>query len=371
MKQHGLFFILFAGLFLLYKFLRSKPIQWKDLVMSAGLLGAGVITPLAVTCLIFLKLGLFHKFWWWTWIYPRIYATQIPMAIALANLNAAAISAANNYGFLAVFWPLGLLSIMGLYSVLSSKNTERIVFTYGLTVFSIAALSVGFYFYPHYFLYAAPAAALSAALGANFIGASAFRFNRTPIAAYAGLAAIVVVFASAIYSERQYLFEDDPLSIARNTYGANPFPEAMEIGKYIEEHTKPDDKIIVFGSEPEIYFYAKRRAASGFIYTYEMMKDHPYASQFQTEMMTEVTQNKPKFLLAVNMEPSWFATPNDHRDWTILKRSVEYTGQYYQYAGLASMLWPAQAQTHIVWDTIQQPLLNNIYIAIYKRREGV
>ena len=35
------------------------------------------------------------------------------------------------------------------------------------------------------------------------------------------------------------------------------------IARYIRERTAPGDRIAVIGSEPEIYFYAERNAATG------------------------------------------------------------------------------------------------------------
>jgi len=71
----------------------------------------------------------------------------------------------------------------------------------------------------------------------------------------------------------------------RSIYYPNPFPEMICIADFVRQHTKPDDQIAVLGSEPEIYFYADRRSATGYIYTYALMEPHKYASQMQREMM--------------------------------------------------------------------------------------
>jgi hypothetical protein len=42
-------------------------------------------------------------------------------------------------------------------------------------------------------------------------------------------------------------------------------------GLYIRDHTQSDDRIAVLGSEPEAYFYARRRAATKYIYTYPLL----------------------------------------------------------------------------------------------------
>ena len=46
----------------------------------------------------------------------------------------------------------------------------------------------------------------------------------------------------------------------RIIYNDNPFPEAVQIAKYIKANSNDSDKIAVFGSEPEICFYADRQS---------------------------------------------------------------------------------------------------------------
>jgi len=44
------------------------------------------------------------------------------------------------------------------------------------------------------------------------------------------------------------------------------------------------------GSEPEIYFYAQRHSATGYIYTYALMEEHKYAHAMPEEMEREIEQ---------------------------------------------------------------------------------
>ena len=71
-------------------------------------------------------------------------------------------------------------------------------------------------------------------------------------------ALFVVGYSASLYSQRAEFFEMSPASVVRQEYGGNPFPEAIEFGKYIREHSEASDRGAVLGSEPEIYFYAAR-----------------------------------------------------------------------------------------------------------------
>ena len=44
----------------------------------------------------------------------------------------------------------------------------------------------------------------------------------------------------------------------------------------------------VLGSEPEIYFLARRHSATGYIYTYGLMEAQPFARRMQDEMIREI-----------------------------------------------------------------------------------
>ena len=76
MKQPGILFLLFGGVYLLQARLRS-PGRWKGLASSLGALALGGALPFAVTCLLMLKAGVFQKFWFWTFSYSSQYASRV------------------------------------------------------------------------------------------------------------------------------------------------------------------------------------------------------------------------------------------------------------------------------------------------------
>jgi hypothetical protein len=101
-------------------------------------------------------------------------------------------------------------------------------------------------------------------------------------------------------------------------YGPNPFPEAVRVAEYLQEHTNRTDTIAILGSEPEIYFYAHRHSATGYIYTYGLMEPQRYAVQMQLEMMREIEAGRPKYLVFVAVTTSWLRRSNSEAeifDW--------------------------------------------------------
>ena len=112
--------------------------------------------------------------------------------------------------------------------------------------------------------------------------------------------AMLTLFVTVLVNQ-DYLLHSSPNEVLRSTYGINPFSEAVEIGRWLNENTEEDEQIAVIGSEPQIYFYAKRRSATGYIYTYPLMEDQPKARDMQREMAAEIEAAAPRYLVYVHL----------------------------------------------------------------------
>ena len=140
----------------------------------------------------------------------------------------------------------------------------------------------------------------------------------------------------------------------------------MKIGDYIREHSAPDARVAVIGSEPQIYFYAHRRSASGFIYMYDLVQLHSYAGQFQREMIAEIEAAKPLFLVKVMVSSSWLNWPgadNTLHDWSdrYPRQFYERIGSVYIYPTYADYVWGEAARN----EKNDTPFLVDVY-----RRKG-
>src|SRR5262249_36800946 len=169
------------------------------------------------------------------------------------------------------------------------------------------------------------------------------------ISASAARTVAVGVFALAVglytANEWEYLFSMPAKELSRARYGANPFVEAPEIARYIQAHTDRDERIAVLGSEPEIYFYANRKSATGYIYTYALMEQQKYSARMQDEMINEVTAAHPKYLVFVTVSTSWLAQNPKEK---ILTWSESYLNQCYSIVGASEIL--SENQVRYLWD---------------------
>ena len=361
MKQHGAAFIAFAGLYLLFCELRRRPFTWKPFVVRCILFLAGVLLPFALTCLVLLWFGVFERFWFWTFDYALEYVTTVPFSVGLIalkeNLTKVVVSAVS----------LWILAGIGLTGLLWNKKARRHwVFVIGLLVFSFLAVCPGLYFRSHYFVLLLPAVALLAGIGAACVQ-SLFARSRSVLVTMAIpiLLALIVLFHAG-YQQRNFFFTMTPTTISRTIYGRNPFPESLEIARFIKEHSTEDDRIAVIGSEPQIYFYSNRRSATGYVYTYALMESHPYATQMQREMIREIETARPKFLIFVNLPTSWLPRANSER--LIFKWLRQYGQKYYEQVGIIDII--SRYQTIYRWgrSAIEYSPQSHRWILVLQRK---
>jgi hypothetical protein len=170
-------------------------------------------------------------------------------------------------------------------------------------------------------------------------------------------------FANALYAERHIYFFDSPRQACRDVYGPNPFPESLKIAEYIQAHSSSEDRIAVMGSEPQIYFYAHRHSATGYIYTYALVENQPYGRVMQNEMIHEVESVKPLYIVYVLSRDSW--DTRSGADTHIFDWTDAYLRDNYKLEGIADggnqdvYRWGPSASTY-------RPRKPS-FIAIYRR----
>ena len=329
-KQHGIAFILAGCAIFLIQSKHTRPFSWKLFYRHGLALVGGMLLPYATTCLVFLVAGSFGKFWFWTFEYAKAYSSQMPLDKGLANLQAMA------YRILGDSWAIWALVGIGLSALLWAKNARRhSSFLILFALFSFLGICPGLYFRPHYFLFMLPVSALLAGVAVSSLAmiwsGSMLSWSRFSI----GLLITVSALSFTLFQQRAYLFRMTPFEVSRSTYGANPFPESLEIASYIRSHTAKDDQIAVIGSEPQIYFYSERKAATGYIYTYAMMENHDFALKMQEQMIKEIENAEPVYIVYIdpNSIPlSWLPHKDSH--WQIYKWFKRYRAQHYTRVGL-------------------------------------
>jgi len=270
-----------------------------------------MLTPFLLMCLALLIAGVFDRFVFWTFTYAREYASVHPLFKVSAEYLRLTLGVV--FGPNLLFW---LLAAIGMVSMLwDNRLRSRRFFIGGFVVFSLMAVCPGWYFRPHYFVFLLPATALLTAVAVNR-GLHLLKHDRTIelFLAVPMLGLFPVGLGVALIGNGSVWFEMSPIAACRQRYPGQMFPEDAELASYIRAHATSDARIAVLGSEPQIYFYARRHSATGYIYTYPLMELHKYALKMQEEMIREIETARPEYLIFVNVKPSWAARPESEQN---------------------------------------------------------
>ncbi len=341
MKQHAIFFLPLGAALVVWNGSPGKARFTAAKVKTIGVMALGAVLPLALVVVFLLARGALGRFWFWTFHYARAYVSEVAVANALPNL-VEGFKAATPVNL--ALWILGGLGLVAL-RVASWESRARIVLT-GWLIASFLATCPGFYFRQHYFILLLPAVALLCGVAVSSLRQLLARSVPRGVAAALSVAVLVAAIGLYVTKERSYLFSMGPRELSREVYGNSPFIEAVEIAKYIRNRTDANDRIAVVGSEPEIYFYADRRAATGYIYTYPMMEPQPHAKAMQAEMIREIESAHPRFLVFPWIESSWLARKES--DQGIIVWARRYVDACYDPVGIADII--SENETHFTWE---------------------
>jgi hypothetical protein len=367
MKQSGAAFGLFAAVWVAWCELSSGNRCWRRLFMRLGWLALGGMLPLVLMCGIVTLTGDFNRFWLWTVQYARAY-TSI-----------------STFGWGTVAWMLenvwdqcqaapglwGLAVVGGLLLLCKQTLPRPRFFIISFSLFSFLAVCPGWYFREHYFIQLLPAAGLLTAVAFDTISGVWAR-RKLPFSPATIPSAIFAIAAAwTLIQWRDIYFLLTPVQACRAVYASSPFPEAVEISRFLTSHCAPDVRILVMGSEPEIYFYSHRRSATGYIYTYPLMEPQPYAAAMRGEMIQEIERANPAYVVFVNVHTSWqqnvTCTNTAMFDWF-----DQYRQERLQLVGVADIL--SDHRTEYRWfgpqDAVTQPR-SAYWLAIFKNRSAV
>jgi 4-amino-4-deoxy-L-arabinose transferase-like glycosyltransferase len=298
-KQVALPNVALCGALLL---LAASVARWRLLLafVLGGLLG------LAPTIIYFATTSAWPEFWDCVVSHNLRYAQRMPLSqypywfwMSFRNV-------------LGQWWPILVLAAMGASATGLTEASSRKA--RGIVIFwlfaSAAGISIGGYFRGHYYVHAIPPLALLAARGVMVV--SRRRPRPAPLAVTLALAAIVW---GVIVVPWYYLYGTPKLKIGW-IYADCPFAESIPVASYLCDHSRLDETAFVFGSEPQILYYAGRRSGSRYIFVYPLMTPFADTRRRQREVIHELHQQQPRFLVYVHLAGSFLdddETPTDLR----------------------------------------------------------
>ena len=343
MKQPGIFFGAFGALYLVAIEWRSRRQLAVKLIVFVGAMAA----PFGLTCLLLWRAGVFERFWFWTFTYARAYALEVSPMEGLIRFA---------MGFLPILKQNAALWILAAAGLLRLRREKAAspsrAFVVALLCFSFLAVCAGLHFRGHYFILLLPGVALLAGAAVR---------ERLSYCVF-GAALLLTVFM-----QREFLFQLSPLESSREIYGPNPFPEAIPVASYIRAHSQKNSRIAILGSEPEIYFYAGRHSATSYIYMYGLMEAQPYALFMQDDLIREVSNASPEFVVEVAGNMSWL---RDEKSPTrIFEWWSSYRQQHYRQVGVADRI--SDIRTEYRWDAAAEGYhpRSDYHLVVYRRED--
>jgi 4-amino-4-deoxy-L-arabinose transferase-like glycosyltransferase len=234
------------GIYLLLPSYRmSRELTRTQSVIHAAILTAGFFGALALTAVALQKQGILGETVYWTIINHTIPYVFWKKGILFT------------LAFVGACLPLVMGAAMAIRDdggVWAAKSAERTALL-GLLAASAIGTAAGARFYEHYYIQLVPPLALLAAPYYAQLWAGRMQpphWLLRPAVTYAWLTLTIVAFSITHW-----------LTLAARS-------KPLETGRYLLEHSAPNDRIFVWGHKPKIYLEARRRPACRYILSFPL-----------------------------------------------------------------------------------------------------
>jgi Dolichyl-phosphate-mannose-protein mannosyltransferase len=374
-KQHAFGFLIFAGLWI--AFMSWENAQKSNLGNGSFLktviirylsFGIGCLVPALVLGIYLYKNNLFEPFYFLTFKYASAYVSIVSPPLKYIS-NFRPIFANSMVHWITFFAGIRILSFSKWAGKISSNLEEARYLRVYLLLFiicSFVCVCPGLYFRPHYFQLMFPASALIMALGmgrcADFWVKTSQKWQLTPQKLQ------VLGLLAFIGAQLGYLFLWTPHKIVLDMYGGDACKEMREIGITLGQLTKPTDKIGILGGEPQIWFYANRTAAAGFLYHDPLVEHQPYAIEMSNQYIQEMEKARPEIFIystQISHPKHNLLRSNELKRWKInFCKDYELIGKAYKDQT------KSQSPVDLRWKHLNQDLSRDTFMIaeIFKRK---
>jgi hypothetical protein len=203
-----------------------------------------------------------------------------------------------------------VFSAAGLLSLMVARQNKSFAFLTGWLITSTIGVSASGYFFPHYFQQLLPPLALIAVFGAQWLSnLLPWRRSWIPRALF-GLLLIVLPLKTLW----PFWFSYTSADAVRKIYPGNFFAEMPEFAARIAQVTSSEQRVFVFGAEPELLFYAQRVSATRYIFLFPLYGPYRNAREKQMAAADEIQRAAPA--AAVYVPNDLFFNPGSDQYFT-------------------------------------------------------
>lgn len=273
---------------------------WIRLVRAFLLIGVGGALVIAVVVAGFWLAGGLGHFLDGVWFYNvSAYVRREPLVRAFSN-------ALRTSQDLLLAHPLLYVSVVAGF--LGALDRERRGAVYWFSIWwllNLLAAAIGFRFYRHYFLLTRPAACALGAVGITWAVAA---MRRGP-AAMGALVLASVVAISPLALNFRYFFTATDEEFVEMLYGPEIFAWSDELAAEMAARSKPEEPVYISGSEPQIYFLARRRCVGRYAFIHPLTTAAPDVRQRVNEAIDALLNQPPPVILVVAVPMSTMLDP--------------------------------------------------------------
>jgi len=207
-----------------------------------------------------------------------------------------------------------IFSAAGLIALVIVRKGKWLAFLAGWLIASMIGVSASGYFFPHYFQQLLPPLALTAAVGAKWLSElRPWRNSCVPRALFSLL--LVILPLKTLWP---FWFNYTPADAVRKIYPGNFFAEMPKFAARIAQVTTPEQRVFVFGAEPELLFYAQRVSATRYIFLFPLYGPYRNVREKQIAAAEEIQRAAPA--TAVYVPNDLFFSPASDQyftDWSL------------------------------------------------------
>jgi 4-amino-4-deoxy-L-arabinose transferase-like glycosyltransferase len=342
MKQHGIFFVLFCLIYLRIA-TRGKEQGIRHLLQSGAVFSAGAALPYAATCALLYQANVFPQFWFWTVSYASEYSKMgLRRAIRAFVENTSSVVAPA-----VLIWMLAAVGLTALWWGRGARMQRRFVIWF--LICSFLSLCPGAYFRPHYFILILPVVAMLAGVAVSAVVEKLSERLTSGLGTTLPVLIFLICLGAGILAQRKAYFLMNPSAVFASSYQDSPFVATVQVADYVKAHTAPTDRIAVIGSEPEIYFYAQRHGATGYLYMYSLIVRQKYTARMREEFLNELKTNRPEYVVYVDVWDSW-GERNVAQAEPFLAQLQKYMDNGFMREGVADI----GVTTHYTWGPAAQ-----------------
>ena len=272
----------------------SKAIR--RIALHSVLLMLGAVLPWLLFMGYFALKGAFGDYWFCTYSYNVLYATQQRRGSLVTGLKKVVTAKMFEHG---LWWAL---AGAGLAIALVRRETRR----NGLLALGWLAAAFAGMLLPGqlaYYYYIPTGAALALAGGVVLAAVGAWARGSSPIAVrVAGVGAVALVILAGLGASG--LRQKGHLMRQANPRDTNAV--VVEVAKHLASATEPDARLYVWGSRPQLYVLSERVGVCPYLYNFSYNMDLKETFLFQKQnrdrIMAGLREHKPPFIVTTETD---------------------------------------------------------------------